>query len=85
MLPYDYYLGKLPAYLQQLDMESNGKHVDIDGQQVTYQTGPIIWGQPGTDGSTRSTSSSTRAPSSSPATLSAFAKPSIRLLPTTIS
>jgi glucose-6-phosphate isomerase len=50
VLPYDYYLGKLSAYLQQLDMESNGKHVDIDGQPVTYQTGPIIWGQPGTDG-----------------------------------
>lgn len=50
VLPYDYYLGRLPAYLQQLDMESNGKHVDLEGRQVNYQTGPIIWGQPGTNG-----------------------------------
>jgi glucose-6-phosphate isomerase len=50
ILPYDYYLGHLPAYLQQLDMESNGKHVDLEGRQVNYQTGPIIWGQPGTNG-----------------------------------
>lgn len=50
ILPYDQYLERLPAYLQQLDMESNGKHVDIDGQKVNYQTGPIIWGQPGTNG-----------------------------------
>src|SRR5947209_14642858 len=50
VLPYDYYLERLPAYLQQLDMESNGKHVDLDGHRVHYQTGPIIWGQPGTNG-----------------------------------
>jgi glucose-6-phosphate isomerase len=50
ILPYDYYLGQLPAYLQQLDMESNGKHVDLQSRQVNYQTGPIIWGQPGTNG-----------------------------------
>ena len=50
ILPYDHYLGRLPAYLQQLDMESNGKHVDLEGRQVNYQTGPIIWGQPGTNG-----------------------------------
>src|SRR2546421_4529798 len=50
VLPYDYYLGQLPAYLQQLDMESNGKHVDLEGRPVNYQTGPIIWGQPGTNG-----------------------------------
>jgi glucose-6-phosphate isomerase len=50
ILPYDHYLGRLPAYLQQLDMESNGKHVDLDGNTVDYQTGPIIWGQPGTNG-----------------------------------
>src|SRR5437764_535003 len=50
VLPYDYYLGRLPAYLQQLDMESDGKHVDLEGRQVDYQTGPIIWGQPGTNG-----------------------------------
>jgi len=50
ILPYDQYLGQLSAYLQQLDMESNGKHVDLDGHTVNYQTGPIIWGQPGTNG-----------------------------------
>lgn len=50
VLPYDQYLGRLPAYLQQLDMESNGKHVDLEGNTVNYQTGPIIWGQPGTNG-----------------------------------
>ncbi len=50
ILPYDHYLGHLTAYLQQLDMESNGKHVDLEGRQVNYQTGPIIWGQPGTNG-----------------------------------
>jgi len=50
VLPYDQYLARLPDYLQQLDMESNGKAVDLDGNPVTYQTGPIIWGQPGTNG-----------------------------------
>jgi glucose-6-phosphate isomerase len=50
VLPYDQYLGRLPSYLQQLDMESNGKSVDLEGRRVTYETGPIIWGQPGTNG-----------------------------------
>ncbi len=50
ILPYDHYLGRLSAYFQQLDMESDGKHVDLQGRQVDYQTGPIIWGQPGTNG-----------------------------------
>jgi glucose-6-phosphate isomerase len=50
VLPYDQYLERLPAYLQQLDMESNGKHVDLEGKTVDYQTGPVIWGQPGTNG-----------------------------------
>ena len=50
ILPYDHYLGRLSAYLQQLDMESNGKRVDRDGSVVNYQTGPVIWGQPGTNG-----------------------------------
>lgn len=50
ILPYDQYLWRLSAYLQQLDMESNGKGVDRDGNRVDYQTGPIIWGQPGTNG-----------------------------------
>ncbi|MFZ5889851.1 MAG: glucose-6-phosphate isomerase [Myxococcota bacterium] len=50
VLPYDQYLARFPAYLQQLDMESNGKSVRIDGASTNYQTGPIIWGQPGTNG-----------------------------------
>ena len=50
ILPYDHYLGRLSAYLQQLDMESNGKRVDRDGNVVDYHTGPVIWGQPGTNG-----------------------------------
>jgi len=50
VLPYDQYLARLPAYLQQLDMESNGKRVDLSGRPVDYQTGPIVWGQPGTNG-----------------------------------
>ena len=50
VLPYDQYLARFPAYLQQLDMESNGKSVTLSGERVTYQTGPIIWGQPGTNG-----------------------------------
>lgn len=50
VLPYDHYLGRFSAYLQQLDMESNGKSVDLDGRAVDYQTGPIVWGTPGTNG-----------------------------------
>ncbi|MFL5759416.1 MAG: glucose-6-phosphate isomerase [Thermomicrobiales bacterium] len=50
ILPYDHYLGRFPSYLQQLDMESNGKQTDLAGGTVTYQTGPILWGQPGTNG-----------------------------------
>jgi glucose-6-phosphate isomerase len=50
ILPYDQYLNRLSMYLQQLDMESDGKHVDLEGRRVDYQTGPIIWGQPGTNG-----------------------------------
>jgi glucose-6-phosphate isomerase len=50
ILPYDQYLLRLCAYLQQLDMESNGKSTDLDGQPVALQTGPILWGEPGTNG-----------------------------------
>jgi len=50
VLPYDQYLDRFSAYLQQLDMESDGKHVDLEGRQVQVQTGPIVWGQPGTNG-----------------------------------
>jgi glucose-6-phosphate isomerase len=50
VLPYDQYLKRFPAYLQQLTMESNGKQVTLDGVNVDYQTGPITWGEPGTNG-----------------------------------
>jgi glucose-6-phosphate isomerase len=50
VLPYEQYLKRFPAYLQQLTMESNGKHVTLDGTAVTYPTGPIYWGEPGTNG-----------------------------------
>jgi glucose-6-phosphate isomerase len=50
VLPYEQYLKRFPAYLQQLTMESNGKHVTLDGKRVDYQTGPIYWGEPGTNG-----------------------------------
>ena len=50
VLPYDQYLKRFPAYLQQLTMESNGKHVTLDGERVDYETGPVYWGEPGTNG-----------------------------------
>jgi glucose-6-phosphate isomerase len=50
VLPYEQYLKRFPAYLQQLTMESNGKHVRLDGSEVDYQTGPVYWGEPGTNG-----------------------------------
>jgi len=50
VLPYEQYLKRFPAYLQQLTMESNGKHVTLDGKRVDYDTGPIYWGEPGTNG-----------------------------------
>ena len=50
VLPYEQYLERFPAYLQQLTMESNGKHVRLDGEAVDYATGPIFWGEPGTNG-----------------------------------
>jgi glucose-6-phosphate isomerase len=50
VLPYEQYLKRFPAYLQQLTMESNGKHVTLDGAGVNYQTGPVYWGEPGTNG-----------------------------------
>jgi glucose-6-phosphate isomerase len=50
VMPYDQYLKRFPAYLQQLTMESNGKHVTLDGIHVDYQTGAVYWGEPGTNG-----------------------------------
>jgi glucose-6-phosphate isomerase len=50
VLPYEQYLKRFPAYLQQLTMESNGKHVTLDGEPVDHNTGPIYWGEPGTNG-----------------------------------
>jgi glucose-6-phosphate isomerase len=50
VLPYEQYLKRFPAYLQQLTMESNGKHVTLNGEQVTHDTGPVYWGEPGTNG-----------------------------------
>ena len=50
VMPYDQYLKRLPAYLQQLTMESNGKHVTLDGEPVDYDTGAVYWGEPGTNG-----------------------------------
>ena len=50
VLPYEQYLKRFPAYLQQLTMESNGKHVTLEGKKVNYQTSPVYWGEPGTNG-----------------------------------
>jgi glucose-6-phosphate isomerase len=50
ILPYEQYLKRFPAYLQQLTMESNGKHVTRDGAEISYPTGPVYWGEPGTNG-----------------------------------
>jgi len=50
VMPYEQYLKRFPAYLQQLTMESNGKHVTLDGRHVDYQTGAVYWGEPGTNG-----------------------------------
>ena len=50
VFPYEQYLKRFPAYLQQLTMESNGKHMTLEGTSVDYQTGPIVWGEPGTNG-----------------------------------
>jgi glucose-6-phosphate isomerase len=50
VLPYDNRLARLPAYLQQLEMESNGKRVSMDGEELPYESGPVVWGEPGTNG-----------------------------------
>jgi glucose-6-phosphate isomerase len=68
IMPYAAQLARLPAYIMQLQMESNGKHVDLDGHVVDYQTGPVIWGNPAPTASTPSINCSTRGRSSCPAT-----------------
>ena len=50
ILPYDQYMHRFPAYFQQGDMESNGKYITKGGKKVDYETGPILWGEPGTNG-----------------------------------
>ena len=83
VLPYAEELARFPAYLQQLDMESNGKSVRLDGTPVTLDTGPIVWGEPGPTVSTRSTNCSTRAPGSCPPTSSASPTRTTRTATTT--
>jgi glucose-6-phosphate isomerase len=77
VLPYEQYLKRFPAYLQQLTMESNGKHVTLDGKKVAHDTGPIYWGEPGTNGQHSSTNRFTRERDSFPATSSLFRSRSI--------
>jgi glucose-6-phosphate isomerase len=77
VLPYEQYLKRFPAYLQQLTMESNGKHVTLDGKQVDYDTGPIFWGEPGTNGQHSFYQLIHRARASFPATSSRLPKHSI--------
>jgi len=79
VLPYEQYLKRFPAYLQQLTMESNGKHVTLEGNALSYDTGPIYWGEPGLTVNIRSTSSFTKAPASFPATSLPFTRPSTDL------
>jgi glucose-6-phosphate isomerase len=74
VLPYEQYLKLFPVYLQQLTMESNGKHVTLDGTRVGYQTGPIYWGEPGTNGQHSFYQLNTRGPATFPATSSASAR-----------
>ena len=82
VLPYSEHLALFPAYLQQLDMGSNGKSVDLDGRPVDHHPGPIVWGQPGTNGQ-HATSSSTKAPRSFRRTSSASPAPRMTSATTT--
>ena len=84
VLPYDQYLKRFPAYLQQLTMESNGKHVTLDGTPVDYQTGPIYWGEPGTNGQHSFYQLIHQGTGSFPVTSSRSDKRSIRSAGTTI-
>ncbi|MFD9126769.1 glucose-6-phosphate isomerase [Kitasatospora sp. NPDC059571] len=81
VLPYSHYLSKFTAYLQQLDMESNGKSVDRDGNPVTWQTGPVVWGTPGTNGQHAYYQLLHQGTKMIPADFIGFAKPVESLLP----
>jgi glucose-6-phosphate isomerase len=81
VLPYSHYLSKFTAYLQQLDMESNGKSVDRDGNRVDWQTGPVVWGTPGTNGQHAYYQLIHQGTKVIPADFIGFAKPVDDLLP----
>ncbi|MER7704321.1 glucose-6-phosphate isomerase [Kitasatospora sp. NPDC097605] len=81
VLPYSHYLSKFTAYLQQLDMESNGKSVDREGRPVTWQTGPVVWGTPGTNGQHAYYQLLHQGTKVIPADFIGFAKPVADLLP----
>jgi glucose-6-phosphate isomerase len=81
VLPYSQYLGRFPAYLQQLDMESNGKYVDREGNRVDWQTGPIVWGTPGTNGQHAYYQLLHQGTKTVPADLIGFARPVAELEP----
>ncbi|MFI1828554.1 glucose-6-phosphate isomerase [Streptomyces sp. NPDC020412] len=81
VLPYSHYLSKFTAYLQQLDMESNGKSVDRDGQPVEWQTGPVVWGTPGTNGQHAYYQLIHQGTKVIPADFIGFARPSAELSP----
>ncbi|MER5636465.1 glucose-6-phosphate isomerase [Kitasatospora sp. NPDC002227] len=81
VLPYSHYLSKFTAYLQQLDMESNGKSVDRDGNPVQWQTGPVVWGTPGTNGQHAYYQLLHQGTKTIPADFIGFARPSAELSP----
>ncbi|GAA2363031.1 glucose-6-phosphate isomerase [Streptomyces carpaticus] len=81
VLPYSHYLSKFTAYLQQLDMESNGKRVDRQGEPVTWQTGPVVWGTPGTNGQHAYFQLLHQGTKLIPADLIGFARPVAELAP----
>ncbi|MFC0532323.1 glucose-6-phosphate isomerase [Phytohabitans kaempferiae] len=81
VLPYSHYLSKFPAYLQQLDMESNGKYVDRQGRPVAWQTGPVVWGTPGTNGQHAYYQLLHQGTKMIPADLIGFARPVAELSP----
>ncbi|KOV36074.1 glucose-6-phosphate isomerase [Streptomyces sp. XY431] len=81
VLPYSHYLSKFTAYLQQLDMESNGKSVDRDGKPVSWQTGPVVWGTPGTNGQHAYYQLLHQGTKTIPADFIGFAEPVADLLP----